>query len=176
MVEIMIVIITASVLLAILFASVRSKGSEASQLMDLETSTCLKGFAILLVLIHHFGQLSSVFYDDHSFLGYLGVTIFLFISGYVTEKQLLRNGKNYVGLTFIKKKIIRLYLPYLLCVVCFAILGRHGFQLMIRELLNIEEDWFLSAITLFFILSIIVNNLVIRNTKPFKFFWGGYAC
>lgn len=102
----MILIIAVCVLILILFVSCRSNRNTENELIDFDMSTYLKGFAILLVFIHHFGQLSSEIYNEHSFLGYLGVTIFLFISRYVTEKQFLHKGKCYIGASFIKKKCV----------------------------------------------------------------------
>lgn len=90
------------------------------------------------------------------------MTIFLFISGYVTEKQLIRNGKEYVGGSFFKKKAVRLYVPYIQCVLFFAIVGRHGLIRTLYELLNIKGDWFLSAISIFLVLFVVANQIMFR--------------
>lgn len=169
----MILIIAVCILILILFVSCRRNRTTENELIDFDTSTCLKGFAILLVFIHHFGQLLSEIYNGHSFLGYLGVTIFLFISGYVTEKQLLNKGKCYIGASFIKKKLIRLYLPYLLCVLFFALIGGHGFSQTVEEILDVKGDWFLSAISIFFILFLVVNRMMLKVDSEEKIIGGG---
>lgn len=147
-------------------ASVKRKNTgylEGTELLDRDTCAVLKGWAILLVFIHHYGQLSSDIYNAHSFLGYIGVTFFLFITGYVSEKQFLRKGKEYVGLSFIKKKVVRLYIPYILITLIYAVLGRHGVSDTISELVHIENNWFLTAVTILYLLFMVANLIVPKS-------------
>lgn len=147
-------------------ASVKRKNTgylEGTELLDRDTCAVLKGRAILLVFIHHYGQLSSDIYNAHSFLGYIGVTFFLFITGYVSEKQFLRKGKEYVGLSFIKKKVVRLYIPYILITLIYAVLGRHGVSDTISELVHIENNWFLTAVTILYLLFMVANLIVPKS-------------
>lgn len=51
----------------------------------------LKGFAIIAVILYHAGVLSS---------GYLGVEVFLVISGYLTTKSLFYSYEKMVILLF----------------------------------------------------------------------------
>ena len=67
---------------------------------SVEQTTALKGVAILLVYIHHFAQIRCAFYNNHTFLGFLGVSVFLFISGYTTMVQAKKSktgGKKITG-------------------------------------------------------------------------------
>lgn len=121
-------------------------------LINKDCSSALKGFAILLVFIHHFGQLSSPSYYYHGHLGYIGVTIFLFVAGYVSQKQLALQGNKYVDWHFFGKKFCRLYLPYLTIVLAFSLVYRHPPMELALKIIHIEKDWFLTAITIYYVL------------------------
>lgn len=140
---------------------------EDDELLGKNECSALKGVAILLVFVHHYGQLYSDTYSAHSFLGYIGVTIFLLITGYVSEKQFLLKGKRYVSFSFIKKKVMRLYIPYVLITLIYAILGRHDVSNTISELIHIEADWFLTAVTIFYLLFMMANLIASKSNQGY---------
>ena len=65
----------------------------------------LRGFSILLVFLYH---LKIIYFDK----GYLGVDIFLVISGYVITKSYLKN-KNKIFI-FYKKRFFRIFPPLII--------------------------------------------------------------
>lgn len=74
----------------------------------------LKAFAIIAVVLYHMGVCQS---------GYLGVDVFLVISGYFTAKSVIKQMSNPRGgeyISFVLNKIFRL-LPVLLIAGCFCL-------------------------------------------------------
>ncbi len=65
----------------------------------------LRGFSILLVFLYH---LKIIYFDK----GYLGVDIFLVISGYVITKSYLKNKNNIF--IFYKKRFFRIFPPLII--------------------------------------------------------------
>ena len=67
----------------------------------------LKGFSIIIITIGHLGNLFGIRYLNP--LGSLGVSVFLFCSGYGLQKSNEKN--NLIG--FWKKRIVTSYIPYI---------------------------------------------------------------
>ncbi len=156
-------------ILAITFILVKSCDKKVAvpkqnEIIDKKTSSAIKGVAILIVYIHHFGQLSSPTYNSHTFLGYLGVSAFMFIAGYVSEKQLLRKGIGYLSHEFLVKKVIRLYVPFIIVTLTFGLLARNDARTLFLKILHIENDWFLTIITVFYILFFVLNKIFARKS------------
>lgn len=86
-----IIIVMIGIILALVIGQ-KPISDENVEMFDRHTTNALKGASILLVFIHHWGQLTSEAYYDHSFVGYLAVTVFLFIAGYVTQYQYQKRG------------------------------------------------------------------------------------
>jgi peptidoglycan/LPS O-acetylase OafA/YrhL len=86
---------------------------------DIETTTSIKGIAILFLIFGHFSVFcleKKMFFDEG---GYWAVIIFLFISGYgLYQKYGLKNIDN----NFWKKRLLKLYLPLWLTLPLFIIL------------------------------------------------------
>lgn len=61
--------------------------SEGVKYLTVSQTNAIKGWAIIATYIHHYGQIRCEVYNAHSFLGYLGVALFLFLSGYIAETQ-----------------------------------------------------------------------------------------
>lgn len=134
-------------------------------LIEYKTSASLKGLAILTVFIHHYGQLTSEYYNNHTFIGYLGVTIFLFIAGYTSQKQLLIKGKTYVSSRFLLKKFVRLYIPFVIVNILVGIFRQDTIRRIIASIVHIEDDWFLIAISSFYIIFFVANQFSDRYGK-----------
>ncbi len=126
-------------------------GGESGGWLDPEGSASLKGASILYVFIHHFGQLSWEWYNQHTFLGYLGVSMFLFIAGYVTRKQYERKGPSYLDRSFFAKKFVRIVIPYIVVTIVFGVLGRSSIREIAAKLMAFRSNWFLCAILLFYL-------------------------
>lgn len=135
------------IVMVLLMFSIQKKRTVLNNAYLVPTSSLvLKGMAILLVFIHHFGQRASEIYYRYSCLGYLSVAIFFFIAGYAVETQFLRRGVGYIKTGFLKKKIFRLYLPYVIIVLLFALAGRHSVSETLLELIDIRQNWFFCVI------------------------------
>lgn len=136
---VMIIIVSGSFLLRVIASSNNTDFFSSQQ------TGSLKGLAILMVYIHHFGQIRYPIYNNHSFLGFLGVALFLFISGYVTQKQVLLKKKTWKT-KFWSKKIRRLFIPRCIVVFVFgALAGRTLFN-NFQEAIIFVQDWFFAAI------------------------------
>lgn len=120
----------------------------------------LKGLAILMVYIHHYGQIRYPIYNRHSFLGFLGVALFLFISGYVTQKQVLLKKKTWKN-KFWMKKIRRLFVPRCIVVFVFGSLAGRTLLVSFQEAIWFIQDWFFAAI--------VFNYIVFYLCEYFEF-------
>lgn len=125
--------------------SIRFSFDKNEKFFSIEQTTALKGVSIFLVYIHHFGQIRCSFYNNHTFLGFLGVAVFLFISGYATliqaEKKQAEWKKGYWG-----KKVKRLLIPRIIVVFVFGFLAGRTFKEGLTESFIFWQDWFLAAI------------------------------
>lgn len=85
--------------------------------IDKETSTVLKGIAILLVILTHYPKdaLTGTMFNG---LGGWGVSIFLFLSGYGLYLSYSKNGlKNYWI-----KKLKKIYIPFIVAMIVQTII------------------------------------------------------
>lgn len=76
----------------------------------------LRGIAIILVVLFHFNA-------DFCCNGYVGVDLFLVMSGYLLAMSLEKRGANLRLGDFIKGKVLRLYPPMLACILFVLAIG-----------------------------------------------------
>lgn len=153
------------------------KGSDKnSVLLDINTCNNLKGIFMVLIIIHHFtirlhdaGLLYSFKY-----VGFLGTSVFFFLSGYALHLQLKKKGDAYLE-HFISKKIIRLYLPWILCILFFTVLfGIWDIKKLIKSLVlfkvifNNDYNWFLIAIIFVYLTFYLCYKLVLKADSQCK--------
>lgn len=86
--------------------------------MNKDQTTTLKGIFVLVIFFHHFSQIVNVPNINKAYLtgGFLAVGIFFMISGYVTVLEL---EKTAGFKRFVYKKIMRLYLLFLIFSITF---------------------------------------------------------
>lgn len=137
----------------------RRKEESDRILISRETSAALKGLAILLVFAHHYWQLTSSAYNAHTFIGYVGVTIFLLVAGYVSEVSLRDKGEESLTTWFFIKKFVRLYVPYICVKLIIGILQQKSLHNLIAGIVHLEDDWFLCAITVLYILFFVTSKI-----------------
>lgn len=162
---VIIMAVTIGIILAIVLCQ-KPVINASADVFDRHTTNTLKGAAILLVFIHHWGYLTSkIYYDhyEHSILGYLAVTVFLFVAGYVTQFQYQKRGKIYVGRRFIISKLQRIYLPYVLVVILFAVIGRHEIGVAVKSIFNVTENWFLTAILVYYFIFFVIQHMIAED-------------
>lgn len=96
--------------------SIRFGGGKSCQLFDKNYTTIAKGIAILLIMVCHCsghwtgGRILTP-------LGGVGVSIFLITSGYGLNESFKRSGLT----AFWRKRLVRVYLPYFIVAIIFAI-------------------------------------------------------
>lgn len=97
--------------LSVMMAIKRTTGS-----IDLshENTNALRGICIVLIVFHHVSQIMPFpgFMRLFENLGYLGVSVFLFLSGYglmMSHKKKADTVKS-----FIRKRLVKVYLPFVL--------------------------------------------------------------
>lgn len=155
---------------------------------DINTTTALKGIAILIIIIHHVG-VNSFFCNYFNPLGGIGVAMFLFLSGYGISESYKKNLLSH----FWRKKISRILIPYLIWIpfyyiaMHFSILASPQYFEIIPRFWFIEyllimyaafyfffplrKEWAITLIcSLCIILFLITNNLRAEQSLSF---WAG---
>lgn len=104
--------------------------SSSSRLLPMEG---LRGVAVILVFFVHFHEafngylpvasLSAVFSDVTYRLGHCGVDLFFVISGYLIYGATLRDNRSFSYLTFIRRRVQRIYPTYLAVVALYLVLS-----------------------------------------------------
>lgn len=84
-------------------------------LISRDETNALKGIAILMVIVEHIGQAFNIGMMNP--LGPIGVCLFLFLSGYGLSRSYQDKGRN----KYFQKKIIKVYIPYVVAVIIFLI-------------------------------------------------------
>lgn len=129
---------------------------EYSSSLNVETSTCLKGIAALLVAMHHIQQQNVLagYYLVFGYIGFILVGAFFFLSGYGLAYG-FRNKKNYMK-SFLQKHLLSIYIPYWILLVLNTLVHYiSGDAIAVRRfilaLFGFSEHWFVTAILLFYI-------------------------
>ncbi|NJE31526.1 acyltransferase [Lactobacillus agilis] len=134
-------------------------------LITKEETLLLKGIAILMVVIEHFGQIVGLGFLNP--LGPIGVFLFLFLSGYGLTRSYQKSGRD----RYFIKKLQKVYVPYIFTVCVFTlwvlIIGKKtDLPLFIMELLLIKlpqgSYWYLVLMfywyICFYFLTFIISN------------------
>ena len=126
----------------ILAVSARFGGGKSSTFFDRQYTTVAKGIAILLIMVCH----SSGHWAGGRVLtplGGIGVSIFLITSGFGLNESFKKSGLS----AFWRKRLVRVYLPYFLVAIVYAVVSRWD---AIKCLLNFScihsPYWFVSYI------------------------------
>jgi membrane-bound acyltransferase YfiQ involved in biofilm formation len=125
--------------------------------MNVVTTNYIKGLAIIMVIMSHY--MPHYFNSRVSFLGPLGVNLFLFLSAY----GLCHSKANISFLTFLKKRLLKLFPEYYFGVIVLFIFA-FIFTLKINSvkiLLLFDLNWFFQILIfcyLFFYFSSKLNH------------------
>lgn len=158
--------------------SVPSKG-----LYQREASGWFKGLAIIMVILSHFAEWWSWFHVEEgisekirygiSRFGPYGVGIFFLFSGYGLTKSA---GDKRIDFRFILKRLMNVYIPYLIIVVLIELLSG-GFESK-EEVLNLfygQSFWYMTVLFSFYLAFIaiwlIFTNRHIRAVLMILFTW-----
>ena len=123
------------------------------------TTNSMRGVAMLGIILHHIKNslgVSSFFLGS---MGYLGTSVFFFISGYGNELSLTKLDN--ITFKWFWKKLKKIYFPYVFCYVLWVIYYFYEnrvikFKEMLEDVLTISLpdmiNWFPKVILLCFIL------------------------
>ena len=113
-----------SIIVLVFFDVIKREKVEKNNFFSKEQTNWLRGIAILMVIhSHYFADIgisenfSGVPLFLVSSIGFLGVGLFIFMSGYATMISYV-NKPNYLK-RYIPKRIVRLYVPFLLSFIFF---------------------------------------------------------
>ena len=124
-----------------------------------ESSGWFKGLAIIMIILSHYAEWWSWFYTEEgtaelirsgiSRFGPYGVAVFLLFSGYGLTKSA---GDKRIGWRFILKRLISVYVPYLVVAVCIELLSG-GFKTAddILDLLYAHDFWYMTVLFAFYL-------------------------
>lgn len=130
------------------------------EFLSIKSTNQYRGICILVVILHHIAQRM----DDPGLMGLFinagpkAVSIFFFLSAYGLTSSLIANDRYLDG--FINKKILRLYIPYILVNITVIILnypftnGTNSTEYLILSLFGfttLTHLWFIKTIVLFYL-------------------------
>lgn len=133
--------------------------AKGAGLLNRDATAWFKGLAIIMVILSHFAEWWTWFYteqgtselirDGISRLGPYGVAIFFLFSGYGLAKSA---GKRRIGIRFILKRIVNVYIPYLIMVVLITLLSG-GFESKedIRKIFYGQDFWYMTVLFSFYL-------------------------
>ncbi|WP_345985239.1 acyltransferase [Sulfurimonas sp. HSL-1656] len=89
--------------------------------MSRDISDILKGVSIVVIMLHHMSQTFSPpgLLAPYQSFGYLGVSIFIFLSGYGLSSSYLQ--KKHLD-HFLRKRVFRVYVPFFIVSLFYVIL------------------------------------------------------
>jgi len=139
-------------------------------------TTNLKGISILLIVVHHFTikMTNPLFMKPFLNVGFLGVAIFFFVSGfglmssYLEEKSHLNN--------FFSKRVARVYIPFLVTNIAvgiasifmmnanYSITDIISTSIFLKGITTGQDFWYINATILFYI----IFFLTLKFLKPTK--------
>lgn len=112
-------------------------GFRRTQGLGLDSSLCLRGIMVLLVVFHHLPP------DSNAAIGYFqsacgryAVDLFFFMSGYGLMTQYVKKGKEAVMQGYLVRRYTKLLLPWLVAVLLFYFAG--GCSVTWQ---NVVENW-----------------------------------
>lgn len=141
---------------------------------SVEQTNWLRGIAIFMVVLCHYYPMLGMTYSDGliSFsmnIGYLGVAVFLLLSGYATMISKI-NKHNYLH-HYIPKRLLRLYVPFIVVFVLYFVLEwvfrgefivRYLYSVPIMSLPD-TPNWYLKVQLCLYILFFISAKLFKKN-------------
>lgn len=145
-----------------------------SRFFDKSQTDVLKGISILMILIHHFTlrMIAPHFMSPFLNVGFLGVGIFFFLSGFGLMSSYLRKPNYLKG--FFSKRISRVYIPSILANIFIGLLGivlgqaSYSFNEMLSTSLLLQSIatgkviWYINATIIFYL----YFYLALKYLKP----------
>lgn len=115
------------------------------EFMSRDYTTCMKGFAIIFIMLSHCSSYWGVYYTP---LGGIGVAIFLILSGYGLNESFKKNGLK----GFWPKRIGRMMLPYAIAIGIMTIVSGYSFWWFLQNVLCVKTYyWFIAYMMYWYI-------------------------
>ena len=145
------------------------KQSFNEEYLSLETSTALKGFFSIVVILHHLSQkidINTEFFMRLKFIGFLAVALFFFLSGYGLQKQHLT--KEDYNKKFLIKRLPSVLFPYIIFTLIYwlfyYIMGTtFSFSDIFTSIYHgnpiVDYSWYIVSIIVFYIFFYILIKL-----------------
>lgn len=146
------------------------------QLLDRASTSQLRGWAMILITMHHVAQYLHQGFTDYSWmpsysmltqqLGYIGTGIFFFLSGYGMLCSL--RHKSVTG-TYAASKAYKLLVPYLICrlfTLAQICISGHSVNLWsyLVNVLTFHRSWFFQVIVALYVIVLLLFR-VSKNEK-----------
>lgn len=134
-----IIIIIATILLIFISPSCNEKENN-SIILSFNTSTILRGVAILLVIFQHLG--GGLGTNVLTPLGGTGVAIFLILSGYGINESFKKKGLNY----YWENRIIKVFIPYFVIISILSCFSSHfNIKAYLLDILGVKTSYWYIA-------------------------------
>ena len=192
-----IVFISAALLLVFsAIGTVRQAGTiDAQSYMSKKQTDWLRGIAIVLIMYAHFYEKTGITYSSGIIsqvlsFGFIGVAIFLLLSGYAIMASKIT--KQHYLKSFIPKRVLKLYVPFLISfIVSILILLCSGNEVSLNDFLGIPimslpgtTNWYLKVQLALYIVFYFMALLIKGNKKLILSLFGicfiymiiGYLC
>lgn len=130
-----IIIISTFILFSIIIPKSRND-NENDKYLSLDTSTILRGIAILLVIFQHFG--GSFGTNLLTPLGGTGVAIFLVLSGFGLNESFKKKGLDY----YWRNRTIRVFIPYFIFISLISCCSKNfDIRIYLLDILGIKTSY-----------------------------------
>lgn len=156
----------------LLFYPYKKRSDE--KFLSKDVTDVIKGFSILIIIIHHLCKHTIETYTDLRLFaqtGYIGVAVFLFLSGYGMANSFQKSGSN----NFFIKKVVRILLPagfvssilYIInCLVEGENLSVHTFLMRSFGInYNDRNYWYITFLLFCYVTFYFVSKIYVNNNK-----------
>lgn len=153
------ILVEICILLFLLFLTLPYKNYKylkKKQYFEYYNTVCIRGLAIIFVIIQHTAGNFEIRYFTP--LGGIGVAIFLLLSGYGLNESFKEKGLD----KFWEKKILRVYIPYML-VVFFSYIFTNDKDILSKLFLIKSDYWFIQFILAWYIIFYIYKKVKMSN-------------
>lgn len=135
--------------------------------MSIKQSCMLKAIAIIMVIISHLAGIFGIRYATP--LGGIGVSIFLFVSGYgLNESYKIKKLKK-----FFVKRFSKVIIPYVMVVFITGLIEKNTFVKIIKNTLLLSTPnymWFIQFIVINYIAFYIINRFINKKMNKYIIF------
>lgn len=131
------------IMISLFFISPKNEKEKINKILSFDTSTILRGIAILLVIFQHIG--GSFGTNLLTPLGGTGVAIFLVLSGFGLNESFKKKGLDY----YWRNRIIRVFIPYFILISIISCFSENfNIRTYLLDILGIKTSYWYIAFLL----------------------------